>query len=148
MTDEDESRICQKCGSGRMRLTRRVRTNETENITRTREYLCDNPECKAKLVKAETTEKVPISDRVEKDILSGSLLINCSGRACRTVLDKVEDMKGVTFAFQVDKKSKQEPDLIVNVSGNKFEIEQAGNAIRQIHGVSSVKHEVGTSLLY
>ena len=131
-----------------MRLKRIVRENETEHRTDTSEYVCDNPQCNAKLVKAEIKERIPVSDHLEKDILTGSLLINCSGRACRTVLDKVEDMKGVTFAFQVDKKSKQEPDIIVNVSGNKFEIEQAGNVIQQIHGVSSVKREVGTSLLY
>jgi hypothetical protein len=51
MTDEDESRPCQKCGSRRIRLTRRVIINKPEGRVQTEEYVCDNPQCKAKLVK-------------------------------------------------------------------------------------------------
>jgi hypothetical protein len=131
-----------------MRPTRRVRENEPEHRAYTSEYVCDNSECNAKSVAAGLAEAVHVNERVAADKISGSLLVSCSGRACKTVLDKVQDMKGVTFAFQVDKKSKHEPDVIVNVSGNKFEIDQAGSIIGKIHGVSEVKSEVGTSLLY
>ena len=80
--------------------------------------------------------------------LSGTLLVNCSGSACRSVIEESKKMEGVTFVFRVEKKSKEDPDVIVDVSGSKDQIHQVETSIRKISGVRSVNHEIGTSLLY
>ena len=80
--------------------------------------------------------------------LSGTLLVNCSGSACRNVIQQSEKMEAVTFVFRVEKKSKEDPDVIIDVSGSKDQIEQVESSIRKIGGVSSVSHEIGSSLLY
>jgi len=80
--------------------------------------------------------------------LSGTLLVNCSGSACRTVIQQSEKMEAVTFVFRVEKKSKEDPDVIIDVSGSNDQIRQVENKIRKIDGVRSVNHEIGSSLLY
>jgi hypothetical protein len=80
--------------------------------------------------------------------LSGTLLVNCSGSACRSVIEESKKMEGVTFVFRVEKKSKEDPDVIVDVSGSKNQIHQVETSIMKISGVRSVNHEIGTSLLY
>ena len=80
--------------------------------------------------------------------LSGTLLVNCSGSACRSVIQQSEKMEAVTFVFRVEKKSKEDPDVIIDVSGSKDQIEQVESSIRKIGGVRSVSHEIGSSLLY
>jgi hypothetical protein len=80
--------------------------------------------------------------------LSGTLLVNCSGSACRTVIQQSEKMEAVTFVFRVEKKSKEDPDVIIDVSGSKDQIQQVESKIRKIDGVRSVTHEIGSSLLY
>jgi hypothetical protein len=56
------------------------------------------------------------------DKLSGTLLVNCSGSACRRVIQ--------------------------DVSGGKDLIQKVEINIRKIDGVHSVSHEIGSSLLY
>ena len=80
--------------------------------------------------------------------LSGTLLVNCSGSACRSVIEESKKMEGVTFVFRVDKKSLEEPDVIIDVSGGKDLIQKVEINIRKIDGVHSVSHEIGSSLLY
>jgi hypothetical protein len=80
--------------------------------------------------------------------LSGTLLVNCNGSACRTVIQQSEKMEAVTFVFRVEKKSKEDPDVIIDVSGSKDQIQQVESSIRKIDGVRSVNHEIGSSLLY
>jgi|ERR687885_430103 hypothetical protein len=80
--------------------------------------------------------------------LSGTLLVNCSGSACRRVILESKKMEGVTFVFRVDKKSQKDPDIIIDVSGGKDLIQKVENNIRKIVGVHSVNHEIGSSLLY
>ena len=80
--------------------------------------------------------------------LSGTLLVNCSGSACRSVIQQSEKMEAVTFVFRVEKKSKEDPDVIIDVSGSKDQIEQVESSIRKMDGVRSVNHEIGSSLLY
>jgi DNA-binding Lrp family transcriptional regulator len=82
------------------------------------------------------------------DKLSGTLLVNCSGGACRRVIQESKKMEGVTFVFRVDKKSQKDPDVIIDVSGSKDLIQKVENNIRKIGGVHSVNHEIGSSLLY
>ena len=57
-------------------------------------------------------------------------------------------MEAVTFVFRVEKKSKEDPDVIIDVSGSKDQIQQVESKIRKIDGVRSVNHEIGSSLLY
>lgn len=80
--------------------------------------------------------------------LSGTLLVNCSGSACRSVIQQSRKMEAVTFVFRVEKKSQEDPDVIIDVSGSKYQIQQVENSIRKIGGVRSVNHEIGSSLLY
>ena len=80
--------------------------------------------------------------------LSGTLLVNCNGSACRTVVRQSEKMEAVIFVFRVEKKSKEDPDVIIDVSGSKDQIQQVESSIRKIDGVRSVNHEIGSSLLY
>jgi hypothetical protein len=80
--------------------------------------------------------------------LSGTLLVNCSGSACRSVIQQSKKMEAVTFVFRVEKKSQEDPDVIIDVSGSKYQIQQVENSIRKIGGVRSVNHEIGSSLLY
>ncbi len=80
--------------------------------------------------------------------LSGTLLVNCSGSACRNVIQQSEKIEAVTFVFRVEKKSQEDPDVIIDVSGSKEQIQQVESSIRKISGVSSVNHEIGSSLLY
>jgi hypothetical protein len=87
-------------------------------------------------------------DNNDNDKLSGTLLINCSGSACRSVIQQSKKMEAVTFAFRVEKKSQEDPDVIIDVSGSKDQIQQVESSIRKIDGVRSVNHEVGSSLLY
>ena len=87
-------------------------------------------------------------DNNDNNKLSGTLLINCSGSACRTVIQQSEKMEAVTFVFRVQKKSKEDPDVIIDVSGSKDQIQQVESKIRKIDGVRSVNHEIGSSLLY
>jgi len=82
------------------------------------------------------------------DKLYGTLLVNCSGSACRRVIQESKKMEGVTFVFRVDKKSLEEPDVIIDVSGGKDLIQKVEINIRKIDGVHSVSHEIGSSLLY
>jgi hypothetical protein len=87
-------------------------------------------------------------DNNDNNKLSGTLLVNCSGSACRTVIQRSEKMEAVTFVFRVEKKSKEDPDVIIDVSGSKDQIQQVESKIRKIDGVRSVNHEIGSSLLY
>jgi len=87
-------------------------------------------------------------DNTDNNKLSGTLLVNCSDSACKTVIQQSEKMEAVTFVFRVEKKSKEDPDVIVDVSGSKDQIHQVETSIRKISGVRSVNHEIGTSLLY
>jgi hypothetical protein len=87
-------------------------------------------------------------DNIDNYKLSGTLLVNCSGSACRSVIQQSEKMEAVTFVFRVEKKSKEDPDVIIDVSGSKDQIEQVESSIRKIGGVRSVSHEIGSSLLY
>jgi hypothetical protein len=80
--------------------------------------------------------------------LSGTLLVNCSGSACKSVIQESKKMECVTFVFRVEKKSQEDPDVIVDVSGSKDQIQQVETNIRKMSGVRSVNHEIGTSLLY
>jgi hypothetical protein len=80
--------------------------------------------------------------------LSGTLLVNCSGSACRTVIQQSKKMEAVTFVFRVEKKSKEDPDVIIDVNGSKDQIQQVESSIRKIDGVRFVNHEIGSSLLY
>jgi hypothetical protein len=80
--------------------------------------------------------------------LSGTLLVNCSGSACRNVIQQSEKIEAVTFVFRVEKKSQEDPDVIIDVSGSKEQIQQVESSIRKISGVRSVNHEIGSSLLY
>ena len=57
-------------------------------------------------------------------------------------------MEAVTFVFRVEKKSQEDPDVIIDVSGSKDQIQQVESSIRKIGGVRSVNHEIGSSLLY
>lgn len=84
----------------------------------------------------------------DNDKLSGTLLVNCSGRACRSVIQQSKKMEAVTFVFRVEKKSLEDPDVIIDVSGSKDQIQQVESSIRKIGGVHSVNHEIGSSLLY
>jgi hypothetical protein len=89
-----------------------------------------------------------MEDNNENNKLSGTLLVNCSGSACRSVIQQSKKMEAVTFVFRVDKKSQDDPDVIIDVSGSKDQIQQVENTIRRIGGVHSVNHEIGSSLLY
>jgi hypothetical protein len=87
-------------------------------------------------------------DNNDNNKLSGTLLVNCSGSACRNVIQESKKMEAVTFVFRVKKKSKEDPDVIIDVSGSKDQIQQVESSIRKIGGVRSVNHEIGSSLLY
>jgi hypothetical protein len=87
-------------------------------------------------------------DNNDNNKLSGTLLVNCSGSACRNVIQQSEKMEAVTVVFRVEKKSKEDPDVIIDVSGSKDQIQQVENNIKKIDGVRSVNHEIGNSLLY
>jgi hypothetical protein len=53
------------------------------------------------------------------------------------------------MAYRVQKESQNEPDVIVNITGvNEQQITQVENSLKKIHGVSSVTHQSGSSLLY
>jgi hypothetical protein len=80
--------------------------------------------------------------------LSGTLLVNCNGSAWKTVIQQSKKMEAVTFVFRVEKKSQEDPDVIIDVSGSKDQIQQVESSIRKIGGVRSVDHEIGSSLLY
>jgi hypothetical protein len=87
-------------------------------------------------------------DNNDDNKLSGTLLVNCSGSACRNVIQQSEKIEAVTFVFRVEKKSQEDPDVIIDVSGSKEQIQQVESSIRKISGVRSVNHEIGSSLLY
>ena len=87
-------------------------------------------------------------DDNDNDKLSGTLLVNCSGSACRSVIQQSKKMETVTFVFKVEKKSQGDPDVIIDVSGSKDQSQQVESSIRKIAGVRSVNHEIGSSLLY
>jgi hypothetical protein len=80
--------------------------------------------------------------------LSGTLLVNCSGSACKSVIQQSKKMEAVTFVFRVEKKSQGDPDVIIDVNGSEDQIQQVESSIRKIGGVRSVNHEIGSSLLY
>ena len=80
--------------------------------------------------------------------LSGTLFVNCSGSAWKSVIQQSKKMEAVTFVFRVEKKSQEDPDVIIDVSGSKDQIQQVESSIRKIGGVRSVNHEIGSSLLY
>jgi hypothetical protein len=80
--------------------------------------------------------------------LSGTLLVNCSGSACKSVIQQSKKMEAVTFVFRVEKKSQDDPDVIIDVNGSEDQIQQVESSIRKIGGVRSVNHEIGSSLLY
>ena len=71
-------------------------------------------------------------DNNDDNKLSGTLLVNCSGSACKNVMRQSEKMEAVTF----------------DVSGSKDQIKQVESSIRKIDGVHSVNQEIGSSLLY
>ena len=89
-----------------------------------------------------------MDDNDDNNKLSGTLLVNCSGSACRSVIQQSKKMEAVTFVFRVEKKSQEDPDVIVDVSGSKDQIQEVETSIRKISGVRSVDHEIGNSLLY
>ena len=89
-----------------------------------------------------------MDDNDNNNKLSGTLLVNCSGSACRSVIQQSKKMETVTFVFRVEKKSQEDPDIIIDVSGSKDQIQQVESSIRKIGGVRSVNHEIGSSLLY
>ena len=89
-----------------------------------------------------------MSNDDDNNNLSGTLLVNCSRSACRSVVQESKKMEGVTFVFRVEKKSQEDPDVIVDVSGSKDQIQEVETSIRKISGVRSVDHEIGNSLLY
>jgi uncharacterized protein (UPF0261 family) len=81
--------------------------------------------------------------------VSGTLWVVCAGIACRKVIEQSKKMQGVTMAYRVQKESQNEPDVIVNITGvNEQQITQVENSLKKIHGVSSVTHQSGSSLLY
>jgi hypothetical protein len=84
----------------------------------------------------------------DKNKLSGTLLVNCSGSACKSVIQQSKKMEAVTFVFRVEKKSQGDPDVIIDVNGSEDQIQQVESSIRKIGGVRSVNHEIGSSLLY
>lgn len=87
-------------------------------------------------------------DNNDNNKLSGTLLVNCSGSACRSVIQQSKKMEAVTFVFKVEKNSQEDPDVIIDVSGSKDQIQEVESKIRKIDGVRSVNHEIGSSLLY
>ena len=87
-------------------------------------------------------------DNHDSSKLSGTLLVNCSSSACRSVIQQSKKMEAVTFVFRVEKKSREDPDVIIDVSGTKDQIQQVESNIRKIGGVHSINHEIGSSLLY
>ena len=82
--------------------------------------------------------------------ISGTLEINCSTNACKKVIEQTKNIAGVDSFFAVDKKSKQEPDLIINVSGmNEVRINEiVQRYINPIKGVINVTYDIGKSLIY
>jgi hypothetical protein len=57
-------------------------------------------------------------------------------------------MEGVISAFQVQKRSPNDPDVIVNISGvSEDKIYQAKNIFETIHGVSSSIPQIGKSIM-
>ena len=48
-------------------------------------------------------------------------------------------MEAVTFVFRVEKKSQGDPDVIIDVSGSKDQIQQVESSIRKIGGVQFCK---------
>ena len=71
--------------------------------------------------------------------LSGTLLVNCSGSACKSVIQQSKKMEAVTFVFRVEKKSQGDPDVIIDVSGSEDQIQQVESSIRKIGGVRFCK---------
>ena len=45
-------------------------------------------------------------------------------------------MEAVTFVFRVEKKSQEDPDIIIDVNGSKDQIQQVESSIRKIGGVT------------
>lgn len=82
--------------------------------------------------------------------VSGSVRINCDKDACKKVIQQSDKIEWVTNAFMVDKKSENDPDVIVNVSGiTEYKIQDMiRNFIKPIRGVNNVTYESGKSLLY
>ena len=75
-----------------------------------------------------------MDDNDNNNKLSGTLLVNCSGSACRSVIQQSKKMEAVTFVFRVEKKSQEDPDIIIDVSGSKDQIQQVESSIRKIGG--------------
>jgi hypothetical protein len=78
--------------------------------------------------------------------VDATLLVNCSGRACKSVVEESKKLEGVTLAFEVQKQTKTDPGVIVSVSGSKFQIDNTVNIIRGISGVKSVTPKIGKSI--
>jgi hypothetical protein len=87
-------------------------------------------------------------DDNDNNKLTATLLVNCSGSSWRSVIEQSKKMEAVTFVFRVEKQSQEDPDVIIDVSGSKDQIQQVESSIRRIGGVRSVSHEIGSSLLY
>ncbi len=73
-------------------------------------------------------------DNNDNNKLSGTLLVNCSGSACKNVMRQSEKMEAVTFVFRVEKKYKEDPDVIIDVSDSKDQIQQVESGMRKIDG--------------
>jgi hypothetical protein len=79
--------------------------------------------------------------------VSGTFEIDCNRGNCKKIIEA--GIKNGAYAFAVDKDSKQDPDIIMNVSG-KTQTEVSHfikNVIEPLGGTIRVKI-VGNSLLY
>ena len=86
---------------------------------------------------------------MKSESVSGTLWINCGRLACKKVIERSRLMEGVVSAFQVQKRSPNDPDVIVNISGvTEDKIYQAKTAFETIHGVTSSAPQIGKSLMY
>ncbi|MGH9987799.1 MAG: hypothetical protein ACRD8W_27985 [Nitrososphaeraceae archaeon] len=78
--------------------------------------------------------------------VDATLLVSCSGRACRNVVEESKKLEGVTLAFEVQRQTTKDPGAIVSVSGSQMQIDNAVRIIGRISGVTEVSQKIGRSI--
>ncbi|HEY7082070.1 MAG TPA: hypothetical protein VH500_20450 [Nitrososphaeraceae archaeon] len=57
---------------------------------------------------------------------SGTFWVTCNNHACKELIKRAKSIEGVVYAFMVEKKTKNDPDAIIKLTGvNEQQIESA-----------------------
>ncbi|MFZ0326066.1 MAG: hypothetical protein WBP64_16855 [Nitrososphaeraceae archaeon] len=80
---------------------------------------------------------------------SGTFWVTCNKHACKELIKRSKSIEGVVYAFMVEKKTDNDPDVIIKLTGvNEQQIVSARNIISGIKGVVQVTPELGQSLMF